>query len=242
MRFLVISDIHANWEALQAVLADAEGLYQQVVCLGDVVGYGPDPNAVTAWAKVNCFAIIRGNHDRASVDLEEAQYFNPMAGAAAEWTNSVLEEVHEAYLKELAMGPVRVDGFEIVHGSPDDEDAYLITPADALGPLDLADRGLVFFGHTHVQGGFYRPEFSGAVVAIHTSELFAVERRRPLLVNPGSVGQPRDNDWRAAYAIYDSSTSEIEFRRCGYDLDTTQRKIIEAGLPSMLAERLALGR
>lgn len=242
MRYLVLSDIHANMEALEAVLADAEGLFQQAICLGDIVGYGPDPNQVTAWVRQNCDAVIRGNHDRASASLEGIGSFNPVARAAAEWTNAALEEAHRDYLRELVSGPMRVDDFELVHGSPFDEDAYLLTLEDAWQQFDSAEFGLTFFGHTHVQGGFCRRVATDEPVVISTRDVLDVNLAESHLVNPGSVGQPRDHDWKAAYAIYDSLTRQVEFRRCRYDVDTTQRKIVEAGLPAMLAERLGLGR
>lgn len=242
MRCLVLSDIHANMEALEAVLADAEGLYQEVICLGDIVGYGPDPNRVTAWVCQNCDAVIRGNHDRASASLEGLSDFNPVARAAAEWTNSVLEDSHKDYLRGLAMGPLSVGDFDLVHGAPSNEDAYVITVEDAWLQFDVARSDLVFFGHTHIQGGFRLTASSSVVRVIPTSELLDTRATDAYLVNPGSVGQPRDDEWKAAYAIYDSLPRQLEFRRCRYDVDTTQRKIVEAGLPAMLAESLGLGR
>jgi predicted phosphodiesterase len=239
MRYLILSDIHSNLEALKAVLADAEGLYRQVVCLGDVVGYGADPNEVTAWVRQNCAAVIRGNHDRACTGMTDLRFFNPIAKAAAEWTRAQLERDHLSYLSELPQGPLDVADFRIVHGSPLDEDAYVISIQDAEEQFECLGQGLVFFGHTHIQGGFGR---SGSQVeGLSPDELALVGGDDALLVNPGSVGQPRDNDWHAAYAIYDAGTRQIEFRRCSYDVDATQRKIFEAGLPPALAERLSFG-
>jgi predicted phosphodiesterase len=241
MRYLILSDIHANLEALEAVVADAEGLYQQIVCLGDIVGYGPDPNAVTAWVAQNCEAVIRGNHDRACTDMTDLQYFNPVARAAAQWTLAELEEPHKDYLRSLPMGPAAVDNFRLVHGSLSDEDGYLITVEDAWLELDVVGSGVVFFGHTHIQGGFNQRGPFARVQRIDPDGLLSITNGDAFLVNPGSVGQPRDGNWHAAYAIYDASTGEAEFRRCAYDIDVTQRKIIESELPPVLAERLALG-
>jgi diadenosine tetraphosphatase ApaH/serine/threonine PP2A family protein phosphatase len=241
MRYLILSDIHSNLEALKAVLADAEGLYRQVVCLGDVVGYGADPNEVTAWVRQNCAAVIRGNHDRACTGMTDLRFFNPIAKAAAEWTRAQLERDHLSYLSELPQGPLDVADFRIVHGSPLDEDAYVISIQDAEEQFECLGQGLVFFGHTHIQGGFGRSGSGGEVQELSPYELALGAEDYALLVNPGSVGQPRDNDWHAAYAIYDASTSEVEFRRCPYDVDATQRKIVEAGLPPVLAERLSFG-
>ena len=145
MRFLILSDIHANLEALEAVVADAKGLYQQVVCLGDIVGYGADPNAATEWVQANCAAVIRGNHDRAAIDLEEARRFNPVAALATAWTNSVLENRHQDYLRKLAVGPLRVASFDMVHGSVLDEDQYVVSPTDAVEPLRAQTADIVFF-------------------------------------------------------------------------------------------------
>ncbi len=240
MRYLILSDIHANLEALEAVLEDATGLYQQIVCLGDVVGYGPNPNETTLWVRENCAAVIRGNHDRACAGLDDLRFFNPVARAAAEWTYAELGRENRDYLARLAAGPEAFDGFGMVHGAPSNEDAYLIAPGEAGPELEGMASPLTFFGHTHLQGGF-RPA-GGAASEIDPYELLEPGADDRLLVNPGSVGQPRDGDWRAAYAIYDGGTRQIEFRRCKYAVEPTQKKIVEAGLPSMLAERLALGR
>jgi len=241
MRFLILSDIHSNLEALEAVLADSAGLYQQVVCLGDIVGYGADPNEVTAWVRRNCEAVIRGNHDRACTGMTDLRFFNPVAKVAAEWTRTQLDPDHLNYLSGLPGGPLDVADFRIVHGAPLDEDAYVISIDDAEAQFQSLGQGLVFFGHTHIQGGFGRSGSDGEVEGLSPYELAPVAGEDALLVNPGSVGQPRDNDWHAAYAIYDAGTRQIEFRRCPYDVDATQRKIVEAGLPLALAERLGLG-
>jgi predicted phosphodiesterase len=241
MRYLILSDIHSNLEALEAVLADSAGLYQQVVCLGDIVGYGADPNEVTAWVRRNCEAVIRGNHDRACTGMTDLRFFNPIAKAAAEWTQTNLEPDYLSYLSELPKGPLKVADFRIVHGSLLDEDAYVICTEDAEKQFQGLGPGLVFFGHTHIQGGFGRSGSAGEVEELSPSELARVAEEDVLLLNPGSVGQPRDNNWHAAYAIYDGGTGQVEFRRCAYDVDAAQRKIVEAGLPPALAERLGLG-
>lgn len=239
MRYLILSDIHSNIEALQAVLADAAGLYHSIVCLGDIVGYGADPNEATAWVRKNCRAVIRGNHDRACTGLTDLRFFNPVAKVAAEWTQSQLSSDHLKYLRELPMGPMNVSDFRIAHGSPSDEDEYLISLEDAEGQFRNFEAGVFFFGHTHIQGGFRGGDSDGVVLSPY--QLLVVSDGEALLVNPGSVGQPRDNNWHAAYAIYDESTGQIEFRRCPYDVEAAQRKILDAGLPPVLAERLGLG-
>ncbi len=245
MRYLILSDIHANWEALQAVLASADGRYDKVVCLGDIVGYGADPNAVTEWVRSHVADVIRGNHDKACCGLEDTITFNPVARRAAEWTMSMLTPDNREYLRGLAHGPLEVDGFLLVHGSILDEDEYLIDPYDALFQFPHIEGRLVFFGHTHVQGGFLLWDADDRVEPSRTkptSDALRIAQGTTQLVNPGSVGQPRDFVWQAGYAIYDTGQRLVEFRRCAYDLATAQQKIRDAGLPPALADRLALGR
>jgi len=243
MRYLILSDIHGNWEALEAVLQEAEGEWERAVCCGDLVGYGADPNRVVEWVREHVAAAVRGNHDKASVGLEDLAWFNPAAREAAEWTGAELTAENERYLRRLPRGPLEVGGFQILHGSPVDEDEYLMT-ADA-GLASHLGAALSFFGHTHWQGGF----------AFHRR---AVERLRAVpaglralpvrlepdclyLINPGSVGQPRDGDPRAAYALYDEGGRLVELRRTPYRISIAQAKIRRAGLPSLLADRLAQG-
>ncbi len=245
MRYLVLSDIHSNWEALQDVLRDAEGLYEEICCLGDIVGYGADPNPVIEWVRENVPQVIRGNHDKACCGLDDLTLFNPVARAAAEWTLRVLTPDNRDYLSSLTKGPMEVNGFLMVHGSILDEDEYLIDPDDALPQFEQAGGRLVFFGHTHIQGGFLRWE-TGQRSEMSESNLRGKRLRfvegRGHLLNPGSVGQPRDSQWQAGYALYDSDDKVVEFRRCPYDIAAAQRKIRDAGLPGALADRLAQGR
>ncbi len=244
MRYLILSDIHANLQALEAVLRDAEGCYEEICCLGDVVGYGADPNAVTEWVRTHVKSTIRGNHDKACCGIEDTEYFNPIAKAAVEYTLEKLTSDNRRYLRELDRGPFQVGHFLIVHGSVLDEDEYLIGPGDALPQFPCTPYELIFFGHTHVQGGFLlwdakRPGEPATYRAGGSLQLTAGRRQ---LLNPGSVGQPRDGDWKAAYALYDSSRGVVEFRRCAYDVAAAQQRICDAGLPPQLAERLAFGR
>jgi predicted phosphodiesterase len=244
MRYLILSDIHANWEALEAVLADADGDYETICCLGDIVGYGADPNRVAEWVRENCARVIRGNHDKACCGLEEPALFNPAARAAVDWTFDRLREQNRKYLRELPQGPMDLGDFLIVHGSVLDEDEYLIDLSDAAGQFAAAQGRLVFFGHTHVQGGFFLRSANGAaaVEPSHSPNGLTFREGDSMLVNPGSVGQPRDLIWEAGYALYDSQTRSIEYRRCSYDVATAQKKIRDGGLPDALAERLELGR
>ena len=171
--------------------------------------------------------------------------FNPVARRAAEWTFDALTPLNREYLRQLAKGPVEVNGFVMVHGSILDEDEYLIDARDAQYQFPHAEGRLVFFGHTHVQGGFLLWDADASGEGASASPQGPTIRVVPgvsQLLNPGSVGQPRDFVWQAGYALFDSEQNVVEFRRCAYDLATAQQKIRDAGLPGALADRLALGR
>jgi diadenosine tetraphosphatase ApaH/serine/threonine PP2A family protein phosphatase len=239
VRYLTLSDIHANWEALTAVVEHAHGKYDQILNCGDLVGYGADPNAVVDWCRSHTPQVVRGNHDKACVGLQDLEWFNPAARASAVWTNEELTEDHREYLRLLPKGPKDIAEFQILHGSPADEDEYLITTGDVAAASEFLECGLAFFGHTHIQGAFM----------IHRNgvkrmdwPILDLENDTRYLVNPGSVGQPRDGDPRAAYAIYDTEARTIRFGRTQYDVPTTQMKILRAGMPEILASRLELGR
>jgi len=236
VRFLILSDIHANWDALDAVLNEADGKYDLVLNCGDLVGYGPEPNRVVDWCRATNAAVVRGNHDKAAVGLADLEWFNPVAKLSAVWTCEILTEVNRTYLGMLPVGPVTVQDFDLFHGSPADEDEYLITPSDVESLV--LDRSLSFFGHTHVQGGFMMHRNGVRPLAIDS--LF-VDETAAYLVNPGSVGQPRDHDPRAAFAIYDSAARRVEYHRVEYDMRLTASKIVDAGLPEMLGSRLFRG-
>jgi predicted phosphodiesterase len=236
VRFLILSDIHANWDALDAVLDDADGRYDIVLNCGDIVGYGPEPNRVVDWCRAANAAVVRGNHDRAAVGLTDLEWFNPVAKAAALWTSDILTEENRVYLAALPAGPVTVQDFDILHGSPLDEDGYLTDASDLDG--FVPERTLSFFGHTHLQGGFLIHR--NGIVPIHSPSIF-VDETAAYLINPGSVGQPRDHDPRAAYAVYDMDSRTVEYCRVGYDISRTAAKIHDAGLPDVLGMRLFRG-
>ena len=246
MRFLILSDIHANWEALQAVLADAEGGYDQILCLGDLVGYGADPNAVVEWARRAVMIAVRGNHDKACAGLSDMDWFGSRARAAVEWTQEELSPANLEYLRHLPQGPQAVENFQILHGSPIDEDEYLIETADVLMVKPFLTHSLSFFGHTHLQGGFLacRAGFEGIPGTPHGCQEHVVEIPAHCfcLANPGSVGQPRDGDPRAAYLLYSPEGQALEYRRVPYDVGAAQERIRRAGLPPALADRLAAGK
>ena len=256
MRYLVLSDIHANLEALEKCLGVAKGKYDRVLCLGDLVGYGPDPNAAMERTRELANTVIRGNHDKACAGITDAEDFNALARASALWTRNELTPQNSAFLRSLPAGPVLLDGFELVHGSPADEDEYIAGPVQALPALRSLTLQTVFFGHTHHQGGFMLTR-QGHFQSIRDSILRQGpgssdnDQRRvvlPLedgfryLINPGSVGQPRDGDWRAAFAIFDESKRKVEYYRTPDDLSKTQEKMQKAGLPEPLILRLAIGR
>lgn len=248
MRYLILSDLHANFEALQAVLVSAKGNYDEVICCGDLVGYGPDPDRVTDWVRQNVACVVRGNHDRACSGLESAEQFNEVARLAARWTLGHLTPENREYLMKLPPGPLAVSGqFAILHGSPRDEDEYISTSWEAAECFPLLIHALSFFGHTHLQGGFLRT-LRGNVLLLpmgvpraSTRRLLEIREGEDYYLNPGSVGQPRDRDPRAAFAIYDTK-GYVEYRRVPYDVETTIWKMQEAGLPDFLAYRLSIGR
>jgi diadenosine tetraphosphatase ApaH/serine/threonine PP2A family protein phosphatase len=246
VRYLVVSDLHANWEALEAVLRDAEGLYERPICCGDLVGYGADPNRVVEWVRAHCVVVVRGNHDRACTGLEDLEWFNPVARAAAVWTLDHLSPGNAAFVRELPHGPAFLDGMQLLHGSPLDEDEYMVGPDDAAAAFAYLESHLAFFGHTHLQGGFIwnqaRVETIPPVSIRSDRAVVDIEPRTGYLINPGSVGQPRDGDPRAAYALYDSEAGMLRYRRVPYDVETAQNKIRDAGLPPFLADRLTVGR
>ncbi len=246
MRYLVISDLHGNLEALQAAVRDAEGRYDEAICCGDLVGYGADPNTVTEWVRENCSLVIRGNHDRACAGLENLEWFNPVARQAVEWTQHALSDENREYIRSLPKGPLSRDGFDVAHGASFDEDEYVTGVAEAMNAFDYVQRRLTFFGHTHLQGGYIwnnsRVETIPRIPAIADRHVIELVPACAYLINPGSLGQPRDGDSRAAFALYDSAAGMISLMRVEYDVEAAQRKIERAGLPPILAGRLAAGR
>ncbi len=224
MRILVLSDLHANATALETALTAANGRWDRVVCLGDVVGYGPDPNEVTSKIRELDAQTIRGNHDKAATGLMPTDDFNPVAKAAVDWTRSQLSPENLKWLAELPHGPLEVSGIVLVHGALQDE-------------------------HTHHQGGFsysntsnnlemlnLRPRPSESVSALRTAGGLRY------LLNPGSIGQPRDGDARAGFAIADLEHEIVEFWRVPYEIAAVQSRMRAARLPEALAQRLSLGR
>jgi len=251
VRVLILSDIHSNLEALEACLAAAPP-YDSVVNLGDLVGYGASPNEVVERSRGLGKFFVRGNHDKAAVGLIDIKDFNPMAGIAALWTRNALAANNLEWLHGLPQGPRQLDdlpGVQFVHGSPFDEDEYVINVRDAAYPLASTLVPLTFFGHTHLQGCFLLKDAAAeafyppyrTVGQAETTE-FPLKQGIRYLVNPGSVGQPRDGDWRAAFAVFDTEAQVVTFCRVPYNLQAAQERILGANLPQRLATRLAAGR
>ncbi len=248
MRYLFISDIHSNLEGFEKCMELAKGKYDHAVCLGDLVGYGPDPNAVIDRVREVASTVIRGNHDKACCGISDAEDFNIWAKLSTLWTRQTLTVEHLDYLRGLPEGPVTVDGFQIVHGSPADEDEYIVGPTQALPALRALSVQAVFFGHSHHQGGFMlSPEGRFQSIRAQSKDdgqtyVLQLEDGARYLINPGSVGQPRDGDWRAGFAILDDTKHQVEYFRTPYNLDKTQEKMLKARLPDPLIRRLELGR
>jgi len=242
VKIAVISDIHANAEALDRVLLEIEQRnVGNTICLGDIVGYNADPNPCVERVKQAGMPSLLGNHDAVACGLEEPWGFNVVALTAALWTRNQLTEENKAFLRELPDQQVMNSSFIAVHGAPSDRDTYLFSMEDLRPEFDYLkeyDVPLCFFGHTHCQGIFSQkgPQAPGE------DGLFTLEEGELFFVNPGSVGQPRDGDARAAFAIYDTELRTVELIRVDYDKKTTAEKISQAGLPMFLAERLMMGR
>jgi predicted phosphodiesterase len=247
VRLLVLSDIHANLTALETVLSALKGRWDRVVCLGDLVGYGPDPNQVVDQVRTLSSATIRGNHDKAGCGLDSADDFNPVARKAALWTREQLSPENLEFLRNLPGGPHEVDGVSLIHGALRNEDEYVFAPAQALEGLLESPTQVSFFGHTHYQGGFSFRDNNLQVIHLKPGpgQAFAalqIEAGTRYLLNPGSVGQPRDGDPRAACGVADLNHGVVEFWRVPYDVDSVQKRMLGVGLPEPLALRLALGR
>jgi len=255
VRYLIISDIHANLEALDATLR-AAGHYDRVLMLGDLIGYGADPNAVVECVRaLPNMTIIRGNHDKVGAGLEDVENFNYVARQAIAWTSEVLTPENRAWVAALPKGPVIIDDdIEICHGAPFDEDVYIFDDLDALRAMHTARRPLCLFGHTHVPAVFQLRQRASAGSSGTGNQLeftapakngtftIPLDSQFKYLINCGAVGQPRDSDPRAAWGWVDSTSHTLTLMRTAYDVETAQSKILAAGLPDVLALRLAVGR
>ena len=243
MRYLILSDIHANIDALEAVLAAAPP-WDRALVLGDLVGYGGAPNAVIERVRgLDPMAVIRGNHDKAACGLDDGSNFNQVARYAAAWTHQQLGPEYREYLRQLPQGPTEIDErLEICHGAPFDEDHYIFDATDAHRSLQTATRQVCLFGHTHLPVIFTMNgvNLTGDIPDVEPLTI-TFESQVRYLINPGSVGQPRDGDPRAAFSVYDTAGS-MDLIRVEYDVAAAQKRISSAGLPQSLANRLAIGR
>ncbi len=246
MKYLILSDIHSNQEALRTVLSFVRRKpWDKVVVLGDVVGYGADPNhTVDMLRELKPIVVVRGNHDKVCSGLENGELFNRIALEAAMWTRKKLTRSNLQWLRKLPQGPVEVDGkFAICHGTPIDEDAYIFGELEALTVFRHTDFPISFFGHSHFPVIFaLSPEAITTVLTVAPSFRFKLRPGVRYLINPGSVGQPRDGNPLTSFAFYDSDSRVVTIHRIPYQVKDTQRKILSAGLPRPLADRLAIGR
>lgn len=240
MKYAIISDIHANLEGFQTVLADLkEQKCTHVVCLGDVVGYGANPKECLDIVRGMNIPVVKGNHDEYIGVEEDPEGFNDAAAEAVAWSRAQLLEEDRKWLRDLKYFRI-VANFSIVHATLDAPQrwGYVFEKLEAAASFTYQNTQVCFFGHTHVPLAFIRE----AGVRGGTYTKFRVEQGKKYFVNVGSVGQPRDGDPRAGYVIYDLQQGTIELRRLTYDVQTAQRKIRAAGLPDRLAERLSLGK
>jgi len=244
LRYAVLSDVHSNLEALQVVLSEIERLgIDKILCLGDLVGYNANPNECVQVFAERGIPTLMGNHDAAGCGLEEPIEFNPIARAAILWTRQALEPKHREFLQELPEQRSLCEQFRLVHGSLIHRDHYLSSHFDILENVRRMKEvepkiRILFFGHTHIQVAFACEPDNLAVVS---SPRFSIQQDTLYLINPGSVGQPRDQDPRCAFLVYDEEAQTVEFIRLSYDIHACRDKILSAGLPRELADRLHVG-
>jgi predicted phosphodiesterase len=246
MKYLILSDIHSNKEALSAILTFVRRKpWDKAVFLGDLVGYGANPNQVIDMLRrLKPLAAVRGNHDKVCAGIEDGELFNRIALEAAMWTRKKLTRSNLRWLKSLPEGPHVVDGrFAISHGTPIDEDAYIFGEIEALNVFRHTEFPICFFGHSHFPVVFaLSPDAITTILTVAPTFRLKLNEGVRYLVNPGSVGQPRDGNPLASFALYDSDSRMLTIHRIAYRLASTQAKILKAGLPRPLADRLAIGR
>jgi predicted phosphodiesterase len=240
MKFAIFGDIHANLEALDAVLIDAAtNDCTHFICIGDIVGYNANPSDCLKIVRDLDCPVVKGNHDEeASVDTDLVG-LNPLAEAALNWTRTALSEEEKDWLRSLRLSR-QVRDFTIVHATLDTPGSwtYVMNKFDAMANFSYQFTQLCFYGHTHAPVTYVKADSVSRI----DDPLVRIEPGRKYFINVGSVGQPRDGDWRASYAIFDYENKTVKNRRLEYDIKTAQSKILAAGLPEMLAKRLALGK
>lgn len=244
MRIAIISDIHSNLAALESVLASINSIgCDRIICLGDIVGYAAEPNETVSRIQSICTVSVRGNHDMALLDPRQAEAFNVLAREALFWTRGVLTRENVDYLRSLK-DQEQIDNIIMAHGSLLDPDEYILSPFQAAQSLEIAPSKITAVGHTHYPEVYKYDISSGLCRDIIASEGHVeLEEGYKYLVNPGSVGQPRDGDWRAGFAVYENEgKGSISLIRVEYDVHSTVERIRKVGLPSLLADRLFEGR
>jgi predicted phosphodiesterase len=246
VRYLILSDMHANWDAFEVVLRRARRKrFDAVLVLGDLVGYGAAPNQVVEAVRRlgPRLYTVRGNHDKVVAGIDNGANFNQTALTAAQWTTGRLTPANLRYVRNLPQGPIEIEpGVAVCHGSPLDEDTYVFSDVDAYEIFSQYTVPLVFFGHTHIPSLFLKHP-GGIEVALLRGEsgTIRIEPGYQYLLNPGSVGQPRDRDPRASFMTYDTDRRQVRWHRVDYPIGRAQERIVKAGLPRVLAERLASG-
>jgi predicted phosphodiesterase len=246
VRYLILSDMHANWDAFEVVLRRARRKrFDAALVLGDLVGYGAAPNQVVEAVRrlAPKLFVVRGNHDKVATGLDPGINFNQTALAAAQWTTDRLTGSNLRYVRELPEGPLDIAaGLAICHGSPLDEDTYVFSDVDAFEIFSSTSTPVTFFGHTHIPSLFSLEGRRLGVTALRgASGRIVLDPHGRYLINPGSIGQPRDRDPRASYMTYDSNRGVVRWYRLPYPIPAAQRRILKAGLPHQLADRLAIG-
>jgi len=241
LRYAIISDIHGNIQALEAVLGVIKHLGpDKILCLGDVVGYGAKPVECISLTRETCDVVLLGNHDAAATGRCSVDYFNPVARSAIEWTRDVLSDKDVEYLGSLPL-LCSDEGFTVTHATySDPEDwGYIFSSFEAAVEFKAFDMSLLFYGHTHYPVVFSLGDEE--IDSQHVSELFLDGNRR-YLINVGSVGQPRDGNPAACFLVYDLQNKKIEYHRVPYDIEGSQRDILQTDIPRELAMRLSFGR
>ncbi len=244
MKYLVFSDIHSNLEALEKLLATKKAKsVDAFIFLGDLVGYGPNPNEVIdLFRELKPAHFIRGNHDKVIADLESSSLFNPVAAFSAEWSKVQLNDQNQKFLKNLIKGPLLVDHFiTLSHGSTFDEDYYIFSIFEAAESFKFMDTSIGFFGHTHFPIMYLLRNERIDTVPLTFNTKIKLDPNTKYLINPGAIGQPRDKNPNPSFIVFDSQKKEITFQRFIYDVKCTQKKIRAFGLPEILASRLETG-
>jgi diadenosine tetraphosphatase ApaH/serine/threonine PP2A family protein phosphatase len=242
LRYGILSDVHSNLEALRAVIAEIDAMgVDALLCLGDIVGYGPSPNECCDLLRERGVIAIAGNHDEAAVKGVGEERFNPLAREAITWTREQLTPDNRAYLAGLPRER-RLDGFAMVHGAPVHHFEYIMDVRDAQRAFELAQEPLTFVGHSHVAEVYYQDPGGRTFQQrlLHGGRIDIVREFR-YIINVGSVGQPRDRNPQASFAAYDDAAHAVEIKRVTYDIDRVRERIAQASLPPTLSERLVSG-